>query len=169
MELKTELIKLNTMDVQISEQEVLKFQEHWGEGIVEIGKLFSSGGDYIARAKQFIEKFYNYKDSLVLFKPTLASEKQFRTDFRGALSYFVSGDEMYPEDKGFALKPWVRVRFENAGIIFVGPVAIAMGNYYFTPKNSTEEVKVEFSFVLLKNTSGELKIILHDSHLPYTP
>jgi len=48
-------------------------------------------------------------------------------------------------------------------------MAAAMGNYYFTPANGGEEVKVEYSFAYTKDKDGKLKIILHDSHLPYKP
>ena len=43
---------------------------------------------------------------------------------------------------------------------------MAMGNYYFL-ETSDNELKVEFSFVYRLDHSGGLKIILHDSHLPY--
>lgn len=153
----------------ITEQEVLDVQKAWGEGIVIIGKVHLENGDYKTAAIEHINNFYNYQEGSVLFKPTLASEKQFRTDFQGALSYFVGGDENYPEDHGFAIKPWISVRWENIGTKIYGNVAVAMGNYYFTPAKGGDEVKVEYSFAYIKNKEGKLKIILHDSHLPYTP
>ena len=48
-------------------------------------------------------------------------------------------------------------------------MAIAMGNYFFTPTEGGDDVKVEYSFSYTKNDNGELKIILHGSHLPYSP
>ena len=48
-------------------------------------------------------------------------------------------------------------------------MAVAMGNYFFTPTEGGEDVKVEYSFSYTKNDKGELKIILHGSHLPYSP
>ena len=53
----------------------------------------------------------------VLFKPTLAAVEQFRPTFDEALSYFVASNNACPEDKGFAIKGWTSVRFENAGVI----------------------------------------------------
>lgn len=153
----------------IHEQEVLDIQKAWGEGIVNIGSVYLENGDYQAAATQHIHKFYNYQEGTVLFKPTLTSVQQFRTDFQGALSYFVGGDENFPEDHGFAIKPWRDVRWENTGVKIHGDVAVAMGNYYFTPEVGGDEVKVEYSFAYVKNQEGELKIILHDSHLPYQP
>lgn len=155
--------------VSISEQEILDAQKAWGEGIVKIGKVYLENGDYKTAAANHINEFYSYEQGAVLFKPTLTSEKQFRTDFEGALSYFVSGNESYTEDHGFAIKPWSAVRWENVGTKIIGNMAVAMGNYYFTPANGGDEVKVEYSFAYSKNEDGKLKIVLHDSHLPYSP
>jgi len=153
--------------VSITEQEVLDAQKAWGEGIVEIGKVYLNNGDYKAAATEHINKFYHYQEGTVLFKPTMASQKQFRTDFEGALSYFVGGNENYPEDHGFAIKPWSGVRWEDQGAKIIGNMAVAMGNYYFTPAKGGEDVKVEYSFAYTKNKESKLKIILHDSHVPY--
>ena len=50
-------------------------------------------------------KLYDYAESTVFFKPTLAHGKNaFRSTKNGALSYFVAGDPEFPEDTGFALK-----------------------------------------------------------------
>lgn len=155
--------------VFITENEVLVAQKAWGDGIVKIGQTYLNNGDYKATATEHINNFYNYEDGTVLFKPTLASHQQFRTDFQGALSYFVGGNDNYPEDHGFAIKPWNAVRWENIGTKVNGNVAIAMGNYYFTPAKGGNDVKVEYSFAYIKKNDGKLKIILHDSHLPYTP
>eukprot|EP00177_Eucheuma_denticulatum_P001402 GFKZ01002540.1.p1 GENE.GFKZ01002540.1~~GFKZ01002540.1.p1 ORF type:complete len:197 (-),score=30.39 GFKZ01002540.1:283-873(-) len=154
---------------EITEQEVLDVQKGWGEGIVKIGKVFSEKGDYVTAAKEHIDEFYNYQDGTVLFKPTLASEIQFRPTFVSALSYFVGGNEDFPEDKGFAIKPWSAVRWEGVGIKIIGNMAVAMGNYFFTPAAGGDDVKVEYSFGYSKNADGKLKIILHGSHVPYSP
>ena len=155
--------------MSISEQEIRDAQQAWGRGIVNIGKIFIENGDYRAAAEKHINEFYNYQEDTVLFKPTLVSEKQFRTDFEGALSYFVGGNDHYPEDNGFAIKPWCSVRWENIGTKIIGNMAMAMGNYYFTPADGDKVVKVEYSFGYTKNSESQLKIILHDSHVPYSP
>ncbi|OUV67796.1 MAG: hypothetical protein CBC89_02880, partial [Euryarchaeota archaeon TMED129] len=68
-------------------------------------------------------------------------------------------------DKGFAIKGWTKVRFENEGIIINGKSAIAMGNYFFmTPKG--DEVKVEFSFGYIVDSDSSLRINLHHSSIP---
>ena len=149
----------------IKKEQVLKFQKEWGDGIINIGKVFSNNGDYVNEAKLFINKFYAYSFESVLFKPTLASNSQFRLDKISALSYFIGGNSNFSEDGGFAIKGWTKIRWENAGINILGDCAIAMGNYFFKDKNN-DKLKVEFSIVL-KNINGKLMLILHDSHFPY--
>ncbi|MED1603635.1 hypothetical protein [Alkalihalophilus marmarensis] len=153
---------------EITEEEVLEFQESWGEGIVHIGEVYSEGGDYEAAATEHIERFYGYDIGNVLFKPTLAKEERYRDTFEGALSYFIGGNEAYPEDKGFAITPWTDVKWENEGVISDGNKAVSMGVYYFTPADGGEPVEVEYTFSYTRNTEGDLKIILHSSHLPYS-
>lgn len=153
----------------ITEKEVVTAQKAWGEGIVKIGKVYSGGGDYSAAAAAHIDQFYAYDLSLVLFKPTLASVDQFRTSFDSALSYFVGGNSTYPEDKGFAIKPWSNVRWKNVGITNNAcNMAVAMGNYWFTPVGGGEETKVEYTFGYIRGVNGDLKIVVHQSSVPYS-
>jgi hypothetical protein len=153
----------------ITEREVIDAQKAWGEGIVKIGKTFTDGGDYSAAAASHIDQFYGYDLSLVLFKPTLASVAQFRNSFDSALSYFVGGNPSYPEDKGFAIKPWSKVRWENAGIANNAcNMAMAMGNYYFTALADGSETKVEYTFGYIRDPQGRLKIVVHQSSVPYS-
>lgn len=161
--------KTKINDMTITKQEVLDAQKTWGDGIVKIGKVYSDNGDYKAAAEKHIDELYGYNMGEVLFKPTLASEKQFRLTKEGALSYFVGGNANFPEDKGFAIKPWTKVRWESAGIKTQGNMAIAMGNYYFTPADGSDEVKVEYTFAYMKDDDGNLRIVMHGSHLPYNP
>ena len=152
----------------ITEEQILEAQKNWGEGIINIGRVFLEKGDYKSAAEQHINTFYNYQEGKVLFKPTLASIKQFRLDFDAALSYFVGGNDAFPEDHGFAIKPWTNVRWENIGTTILGDTGLAMGNYYFTPHDGSDVVKVEYSFAYTRDSKGDLKIILHDSHVPFS-
>jgi len=149
----------------ITKEEVLAFQDKWGNGIISMSKTFKNGDDYASEAKDFISKLYAYETEEVLFKPTLAADAQFRLDNVAALSYFVGGNSNFAEDSGFAIKGWNAVRWENAGIKITHDCAICMGNYYFSMENEAD-LKVEYSIVL-KKINGTLKMILHDSHLPY--
>ena len=148
----------------ITSEEVVAAQQAWGEGIVEIGRVHAEGGDPEPAARAHLERFYGYAQRPVLFKPTLASEDQFRETFDEALSYFVGGS--IGEDTGFALAPYTHVRWENTGLVIDGDSALAMGNYYFTTAGG-DEVKVEYSFGYERGADGNLIIVLHHSSLPY--
>lgn len=150
----------------LTADKVTELQMAWGKGIVEIGSVYSAGGDYKAAAEAHIKNFYAYGEADVLFKPTLAAADQFRGTFDEALSYFVGG--VVPEDKGFAIAPYTNVRWENEGTIITGDSAMSMGNYFFT-KTDGVEVKVEYTFGIEKMDDGSFKFVLHHSSLPYTP
>ena len=156
-------------DECITEREVVAAQKMWGEGIVRIGAVFSNDGDYSSEAADFIQDMYGYDLSSVLFKPTLAANDQFRSSFDAALSYFVGGNDTYIEDKGFAIKPYTNVKFDNVGIINNScRMAVAMGNYFFTDTKGGE-TKVEYTFAYVKDSDGNLRIVAHQSSLPYNP
>ena len=138
-------------------QEIEKAQEKWGKGIVKIGELKDSLKECRMFTIDFINKMYDYENGIVQFKPTKASDFQFRGDVKAALSYFIGSDSDFNEDKGFALNPWVKVDFENNSINIINDIAIAMGNYFFTD-NDGGKTKVEYSFVYKKNDIGDLKI-----------
>jgi len=153
----------------ITEREIIEAQEAWGEGIIEIGRIYSAGRDYREAAADHISEFYAYDLSIVLFKPTLASVEQFRPTFDGALSYFVGGNPSYPEDKGFAITPWSAVRWQNAGITNNScRMAVAMGNYWFTPTDGGEETKVEYTIGYIKDAEDNLRMVVHKSTIPYS-
>ena len=145
--------------------DVEKAQQAWGEGVVAIAAAHDTGMDYIQRAHSHVETLYAYDIGPVLFKPTFAIKEQFRPTFEGAVSYFVASNGACPEDKGFALKGWTGVRFENDDIIINGSTAMVMGNYFFKSP-SREEVKVEFSFGYIADANGSLRIHLHHSSVP---
>ena len=142
-------------------------QHAWGEGIVAISTEYNSGGDYVEIARTHVETLYAYGLTPVLFKPTLATIEPFRPTFDGALSYFVASNNVCPEDKGFAIKGWTNVRFENTDIIDKETPALAMGNYYFTSSDG-DEVKVEYTFGYIVDPSLNLRIQLHHSSMPAT-
>ena len=149
----------------ITDTEILNAQEKWGDGIVNIGKLKGVPEEAMSYTKDFLEESYDFKSG-IQFKPTKASEKQFRNNIESALSYFIGGNENYSEDTGFAFKPWVSVEFKNDTVKIYENIAIAMGNYLFKD-TSGSTTKVEYSFAYIKSR-GVVKIILHHSSLPYS-
>ena len=150
----------------ITEIEIIKAQELWAQNIIEIGDLFIKNKDYKSKASIFVKEFYAFDLCEVLFKPTLASEKQFRYTYDDALSYFVGGS--VAEDKGFALKPWKKIRFSERKIIIFEENDLSMGNYFFQSFTDDDEVKVEFTFGYIKNKEENLMINLHHSSIPFT-
>jgi len=158
----------------ITYDEVNAAQQAWCDALVKIGKLKEEGGDYKSFAEQVLSEAYNYDNGKVFFKPTLAfGDQTFRNDKKGALSYFIGGDPAYPNDKGFAMAPWVKARYDNAGeknegIQIYGSVAITMGNVWVTGKDG-KEVMVDKTWVFKKGKDDKLKIIVHKSALPFSP
>ena len=145
---------------------ILDYQTKWANGIVEIGKTKNDFDESSSVTSKFINQLYDFQNGNVQFKPTKASENQFRNDFDSALSYFIGNNPNFSEDSGFALKPWVNVEFKNESINIYGDIGIAMGNYFFTDQNGAK-TKVEYSFVY-KRVGDSLKIVLHHSSLPYS-
>ncbi|MBL7665811.1 MAG: hypothetical protein JNM93_11810 [Bacteriovoracaceae bacterium] len=158
----------SSASITISENEARAALEAWGKGLVKIAQTHKKGGNAKAIAADIIRQAYNYDEAEVLFKPTLASVKTFRTTFEGALSYFVGGNANFSEDAGFALNPWKNAEFDITGIYTSGDTAIVMGNKHLT-KEDGSLVIANFSMGFKKNLKGEIKIVLHHSSLPYKP
>ena len=151
----------------ITKEQVVKAQNDWGSGVVKIGSLKDNMAECEQFASEFLDQLYAFNNGLVLFKPTKCEIEQFRPTKVAALSYFIAGENRAcKEDKGFAIQPWTKVRFENSNIILEENRAIAMGNYFFTDLNGNE-AKVEYTFGY-KLINGALKIDLHHSSFPYT-
>ena len=149
----------------ITIEDIEQAQQAWGDGIVAIAAAHRDGRDYAERARMHVETLYAYGLSEVLFKPTLAAVEQFRPTFDAAWSYFVASNGACSEDKGFAIKGWTAVRFENAGVLVQGTTAQTMGNYFFTDPDGNE-LKVECTFGYVQDDTGALRINLHHSSMP---
>jgi len=150
----------------IKQEEILEAQNRWGNQIVKLGVDYREKKDYEKTARLLVDELYGYHEGPVLFNPTKASRQQFRLTRESAVSYFIGQNPDFPEDKGFALEPWQKVRFKNAGFILNEKQAVAMGNYFFTNYQGTE-TKVEFTLGFFRSKNGALKINLHHSSLPY--
>lgn len=155
-------------DHLVSQEDVIEAQNKWASAIADIGQVYLDEQDYRHAAELHLRDLYAFEYGNILFKPTLASDFPFRSRFDEALSYFVTGAVL--EDQGFAIKPWKKVTFGEQQIIPTMDGALAMGEYFFTPYDSSEgDTRVEFSFAYLIGEHGELKIRLHHSSLPYNP
>ena len=149
----------------ISTQDVEEAQDSWAKGIIQIGQA-PTWEESKALAISFVQAHYLVEGGTLLFCPTRAARQQFRKTLKDAVSYFVGGDSDHGEDHGFALERWNSVRFENAGVVIGSDNALAMGNYFFA-RSDGPEVKVEYSFVYVRDSSGRLVIQLHHSAMPF--
>ena len=151
----------------ITKEQVIEAQNIWGAGVVKIGSLKDARLECESFTSEFLDKLYSFENGPVLFKPTKCADEQFRPTKSEAKSYFIAGDDRAcNEDKGFAINPWTKVRFENSNLILEDNRALAMGNYFFTDLDGNE-AKVEYTFGY-KLIDGALKIDLHHSSFPYT-
>lgn len=157
--------KLETKKEQITVMEVDKAREEWANAVIAIGEAGKESLEKAKeKAKEVVESQYAFDEGTVLFKPTKAAQRPFRSTKAEAISYFVGGE--VSEDHGFALQPWKKVRFENHDTIIDDDSAVASGEYYFSDKTG-EETKAEYTFGFIKNHEGKLKINLHHSSLPF--
>ena len=141
-------------------------QASWGAAVVHVGAA-ESWEEAHARAVQLVEDHYCLEGDDLLFCPTKAAERPFRQTLEDAVSYFVGRDPGHPEDGGFALEPWVGVRFANAGVVCRQDVGITMGHYVFC-RGDGSELLAEYSLVYVRDHQGALKLQLHHSALPYS-
>jgi len=153
----------------VTEKKVIDAQKAWCNALVQINEAKEKGGDYKKVASDIIDAAYYYQHGVVLFKPTLTTGDQtFRMDKEGALAYFVGGSEKYAGDKGFALKGWKRCESKPRGIILDGDTALSMGNVHMWDATGKETV-VDKTWGYKLDDTGNLRIVLHHSSLPYKP
>ncbi len=158
-------------NTNITAEEVEAMQKAWGAALLKISKDFRTGGFNLAKAtaEAVLDSAYGYNFGPVLFKPTLTTGDQvFRTTRAGALAYFVGGDKDFPNDTGFALKPWEKYEFKNAAVFINGDMALTMGNVFLTDADG-KVTKVDKTWGFKKDEQGNLRIVLHHSSLPYNP
>ena len=154
----------------VTEAELQAAQQAWGKALIAISDAYATGGHAKAEqhARAVLDAAYGYNLGPVLFKPTLASgEQTFRTQYDGALSYFVGGNSTYANDSGFALKGWQAYEFTNAAVHFNGDLALTMGHVKLT-NNDGQVTTVDKTWGFKKDEQGALRIVLHHSSLPYS-
>lgn len=153
----------------LSKEMIHQAQKTWIQALVSIGEVHVNGGDAAARASEVLTTYYDFENGSVLFKPTLTHGKQtFRLTKEGALAYFVGGNAAFPDDDGFALRPYVSGSVEMADVIIHGNVAIAMSNITLNAYDGSS-VTVNKTFGYRLDDAGNLRIITHHSSLPFQP
>ena len=150
----------------ITPAEITALQRAWGEGLVAISTAYANDEDYASIAQGVLDTLYGYVDGIVLFKPTIAQEVPFRFTEAAAASYFIGGS--IAEDDGFALNPWTAVRFGTDGrYIINGETALWMGSVFLTTGDG-DEIRVEKSLGLYRDSNGDVRIQLHHSSVPFS-
>jgi hypothetical protein len=154
----------------VTEAEVIAAQKAWCKALVDISTVHTTQGQPAAKAlaEKVIDGAYGYQLGAVLFKPTLTVAPQtFRMTRAGALAYFVGGDTDFPKDKGFALNGWSQCEVDNSAIFIAGDSATTMGNVRITGKDG-KITTVDKTWKFVKDDSGQLRIVVHHSSLPFT-
>jgi len=141
-------------------------QNRWADLILKIGKEYKKNSNLQYLVDELLNEIYSFNHCDVLFKPTMAVSQQFRSSKNEFISYFLGQNNVCKEDKGFAIKNWKSIKFENYKIVDLDKYVISMGNYFFEDENN-KSLKVEFTFGFIKINNNELKINLHHSSLPY--
>ncbi len=141
----------------MTREDILTAQRAWGDAVE-------------AADEEALLALYDFDNDYgpILFKPTMAAE--IRTDRAGAESYFIGGDERYPDDQGFLTKGWTSVVFHSAvGAVFEGGRLAAndMGKYVFVDKGGNE-ARADYTFSYHK-VDGRVLITLHHSSFVYVP
>jgi len=151
-------------------KEVNDAQQGWCDGLISIAKANAAGGDYKSIATAMLSNLYDFDEGQVLFRPTLSfGEQTFRFSKEDAAAYFIGGNPKFPDDDGFALKPWVGCRYTNAGdsagVMIDGDFAATMGNVFLMNAEGVE-LMVDKLFVFRRGDDGKLRITVHKSALP---
>ena len=144
----------------MNEANIYEFLNSWKDGVIGIGSVFKSDGDYKKEATSFIDKHYAFNESNVLFKPTFTKQVIFRNNKEDALSYFIKGDII--EDNGFAIKPWKSIEPLEIHINIEDNFSIAMGVLELSPFGDENPTKIAFTFILDEFDNG-IKIKAHHS------
>lgn len=163
----------------ITRKEVRNAFRGWTNALVDISQTYKNDGFEAAKelTEAVIDGGYAYQIGPVAFKPTWANGDQtFRTTRKGAVSYFVGGDEDY-DDLGFAIgsapdpvtgerSAWKDSWFDLSVRRFDGETAIVQGLLYTEAEDGTVGY-VDKTWGFQKDDLGNVRIVLHHSSSPY--
>lgn len=143
---------------QESTQEIAAAQELWSSGLMEIAAVAGSGGDCLAKAGEFVDRLYAFKNGPVLFKTFTPATNMvnFANNRDQVMKYF--GNPVVVALTG--------IRFENMCSITRGEHIFVRGNYHFTTAMGTE-ADGEYVFGYERNPTGGLSIFLQHSSTPF--
>lgn len=151
-------------EANLTEQAMEAAQLAWGKKLVEVGNVYVMKGDYHEIAEELVDDCYAYSVRPVLFKPAEARLIPFRTTRAGAICYYAGGNKIYPEDWGFALRPWKSARLSTEAAIIHSTQGLVMGHAYFDDAAGIQR-KAEYAMGFVKSSLGVL-INLHHTNFP---
>lgn len=160
---------VQVLNSNLTQAEVVTAQKGWCSALLKISAAYANGGFSKAKAtaEAVIDQAYAYQYGPVAFKPTLATGSQtFSPTRAGALAYFVGGDPAFPNDKGFAIKPWRSCEVTNQVIQLNGSYAVTMGYVSFMDA-AGKTTTVDKTWGFMKESDGSIRIMLHHSSLPF--
>ena len=154
----------------IDRADVVAAQTAWCDALVSIAAAAKQSPEAArTQAENVLNSAYNYDGAGVLFKPTLTTGQQtFRFDKAGALAYFVGGDPAYPDDHGFALKPWTSCEPELGSVLVRNDITVAMGKVHLVDETG-KKATVDKTCGYVRDDKGGLRIAIHHSSLEYKP
>lgn len=170
------LISVSTLAVAgetdriVTEHDVETAQGEWCSAVINISQVYEDKGHEAAEnlAREVVRDAYAYESGTVLFKPTLTTNPDtFRLTSEGALSYFVGGNEDFPQDTGFALNNWTQCHVDNAAVVTVGNTAHTLGKVHFTNANG-DVTTVDKTWTFVKDAEDTLRITVHHSSLEHS-
>tara|TARA_B100001115_G_scaffold147047_1_gene115462 strand:+ start:498 stop:968 length:471 start_codon:yes stop_codon:yes gene_type:complete len=141
-------------------------QKKWADMVLKIGNAYREKVNLDDLVNELLHGIYAFDHCNILFKPTLAKHDQFRSTKEEFISYFLGQNKVCREDKGFAIKNWRSIKFENFKIVNHNDQLLSMGNYFFEDDDN-KILKVEYTFGFIKISPDQLRINLHHSSLPY--
>jgi len=149
----------------LTEMNMEALQRAWCNELVQVGSSYVMKGNYRERAERFVDDVYAYSMRPVLFKPAEAWKEPFRSSRAGAVSYFAGGNNIFPEDWGFALRPWHSARFDNAEVIVHGTQGLTMGHTFLTDTTGVQ-LKAEYAMGFVRSAEGAIRVNMHHSTFP---
>lgn len=155
----------------ITKADVTRIQQSWCDSFLKIGLAYRSAGlaQASSLAEAFVDQLYAYGHVPVAFKPTFTVGGQtFRPTREGAIAYFVGGNSHYPNDRGSALKPWSVCSVKNHSLQIYGTYAAVMGQMTLVDQSGVATT-LEQTWGFLIQASGDVRIVLHHSSLPFQP
>ena len=110
-------------------------QEKWANAILTIGKAFQKKENVDNLVSHLLHEIYAFNNHCdVYLNQRWQKTHNLDQPKKSLLSYFLGQNKICIEDKGFAIKNWKSIKFENYKIIEHHNYLLSMGNYFLKTK-----------------------------------